>query len=56
MVCVYSVRAKAMPTLSTPVTWREVEDAVDAGAPGRLSFEMAAVLERVRSTVTCSRP
>jgi bifunctional non-homologous end joining protein LigD len=47
MVSVYSVRAKAKPTVSTPLSWREVEDAVDAGAPERLSFEMADVLERV---------
>jgi bifunctional non-homologous end joining protein LigD len=47
-VCVYSVRAKATPTVSTPVTWGEVEAAVDAGEPEQLSFEMAEVLERVR--------
>jgi bifunctional non-homologous end joining protein LigD len=47
MVSVYSVRAKAKPTVSTPLSWREIEDAVDAGAPERLSFEMADVLERV---------
>ena len=48
MVCVYSVRAKARPTVSTPLSWREVEDAVDAGEPERLSFEMADVIERVK--------
>jgi bifunctional non-homologous end joining protein LigD len=48
MVCVYSVRAKPRPTVSTPLTWQEVEDAVDAGDPGDLSFEMAEVLERVK--------
>jgi bifunctional non-homologous end joining protein LigD len=47
MVSVYSVRAKARPTVSTPLSWREVEDAVDAGAPEQLSFEMADVLKRV---------
>jgi bifunctional non-homologous end joining protein LigD len=48
MVCVYSVRARATPTVSTPVTWQEVEDAVDTGDSARLSFEMAEVLERVK--------
>jgi bifunctional non-homologous end joining protein LigD len=43
-VAVYSLRARARPTVSTPVTWDEVEAAA-GGAP--LSFETAAVLERV---------
>jgi bifunctional non-homologous end joining protein LigD len=47
MVCVYSVRAKQRPTVSTPVTWDELQDALDAGEPGALSFEMGEVLERV---------
>ena len=47
MVCVYSVRAKERPTVSTPLAWSEVQDALDAGDPGRLVFEMAAVLDRV---------
>jgi bifunctional non-homologous end joining protein LigD len=42
-VCAYSVRAKRRPTVSTPLTWDEVERP-DAGA---LVFEMDAVLERV---------
>jgi bifunctional non-homologous end joining protein LigD len=49
MVCAYSVRAKASPTVSTPLRWEEVQDAIDAGAPERLSFEMADVLERVQT-------
>jgi bifunctional non-homologous end joining protein LigD len=48
MVCAYSVRAKQRPTVSTPLDWDEVTDALDAGDPDRLMFEMAAVLERVR--------
>jgi bifunctional non-homologous end joining protein LigD len=47
MVCVYSVRAKARPTVSTPVRWEEVERAVDERDPGLLVFEMDEVLERV---------
>jgi len=46
-VCVYSLRARPHPTVSTPVTWREVENAVAAGDPDLLVFEAAAVLERV---------
>jgi bifunctional non-homologous end joining protein LigD len=47
MVCVYSVRAKARPTVSTPVRWEEVTAAVDAGDAAALVFEMGDVLERV---------
>jgi bifunctional non-homologous end joining protein LigD len=40
----YSLRARARPTASTPVTWDEVSDGAD-GDP--LSFESHEVLERV---------
>ena len=43
-VAVYSLRARPRPTVSTPVTWDEVEAAAD-GEP--LSFETADVLARV---------
>jgi bifunctional non-homologous end joining protein LigD len=46
-VCVYSVRAKERPTVSTPVSWEEVRSALDAGRPERLEFRMGDVLERV---------
>jgi bifunctional non-homologous end joining protein LigD len=46
-VCVYSLRAKERPTASTPVTWEEVEDALEAGDPDMLVFESSDVLERV---------
>jgi bifunctional non-homologous end joining protein LigD len=46
-VCVYSVRAKERPTVSTPVTWDEVDAALRAGDPGLLTFEMDDVLRRV---------
>ena len=47
MVCVYSVRAKERPTVSTPLRWNEVERAVDRGDGASLVFEMGGVLERV---------
>jgi bifunctional non-homologous end joining protein LigD len=47
MVCAYSVRAKARPTVSTPLAWAEVEATVGAGDAGRLVFEIGDVLERV---------
>ena len=47
MVCAYSVRAKERPTVSTPVTWTELEEALDQSDPDRLIFEMGDVLERV---------
>src|SRR4030088_3279536 len=46
-VCVSSLRATERPTVSTPVDWEEVHAALEAGDPGRLSFEAGAVLERV---------
>ena len=46
-VCVYSLRAKERPTVSTPVMWDEVEDALAAKDPEMLVFDSAAVLERV---------
>jgi bifunctional non-homologous end joining protein LigD len=46
MVCAYSVRAKERPTVSTPITWGELEGALDSGDPGELVFEMDAVMER----------
>jgi bifunctional non-homologous end joining protein LigD len=47
-VCVYSLRARERPTVSTPVEWHEVRAALESGDPGSLSFDAAAVLERVR--------
>ena len=43
-ICAYSMRARPRPTVSTPVTWDEV-DAASTGAP--LTFEASDVLERV---------
>lgn len=41
----YSLRARASPTVSTPVTWDEVEHCASSGNP--LRFEAAEVLARV---------
>jgi bifunctional non-homologous end joining protein LigD len=46
-ICVYSLRARARPTCSTPVTWEEVEKAADSGDGGHLVFETADVLHRL---------
>ena len=46
-VSVYSLRARERPTVSTPVTWDEVEACAEAGDPGMLVFDSAAVLDRV---------
>ena len=46
-VCVYSLRARERPTVSTPVSWDEVHQALEAGDPGRLVFEFDDVLRRV---------
>ena len=46
-VCVYSLRARERPTVSTPVTWDEVEACAQAADPGLLAFEARDVLERV---------
>jgi bifunctional non-homologous end joining protein LigD len=48
-VCAYSVRAKERPTVSTPVTWDELEGALDSGDPDQLVFEMDAVIERTQA-------
>lgn len=55
-VCVYSLRAKDRPTVSTPVTWDEVEDALAAGDPDMLTFDSAEVLERVERDGDLFRP
>ena len=46
-VTVYSLRAKDRPTVSTPVTWKEVESALSGHGAASLDFEAGAVLERV---------
>jgi bifunctional non-homologous end joining protein LigD len=43
----YSVRARARPTVSTPLTWREVRRSLKAGDPTLLEFTTADVLKRI---------
>jgi bifunctional non-homologous end joining protein LigD len=46
-VCVYSLRARERPTVSTPLTWEEVETVAEKGDPGLVVFEAEDVLDRV---------
>ena len=51
---VYSLRAREHPTVSTPVTWDEVEAGVDE--PDKLRFTAPEVLERVERLGDLFRP
>lgn len=46
-VCVYSLRATERPTVSTPVTWEEVEECWKKENPDLLVFDALQVLDRV---------
>jgi bifunctional non-homologous end joining protein LigD len=46
-IAVYSLRARERPTVSTPVTWEEVERAVKKGDADSLVFEAKDVLKRI---------
>jgi bifunctional non-homologous end joining protein LigD len=46
---VYSLRAKSTPTVSTPVTWDEVERAAKRKKKGGLVFDAEAVVKRVKT-------
>jgi bifunctional non-homologous end joining protein LigD len=46
-ISVYSLRARERPTVSTPVTWEEVEQAAESGKGDGLVFEAGQVLERI---------
>jgi bifunctional non-homologous end joining protein LigD len=46
-VCVYSLRAKQQPTVSTPVTWKEVEQCLAKKDGNLLVFDSDQVLKRV---------
>jgi bifunctional non-homologous end joining protein LigD len=47
-ICVYSLRAKQHPTVSTPLTWKEVTEAKKKGDSGLLTFETRDVLKRIK--------
>ena len=46
-VCVYSLRARPRPTVSTPVSWAEVSRCLQSNDPAKLEFTAPQVLERV---------
>ena len=46
-IAVYSLRARERPTVSTPVTWDEVEAVAESGDGSSLVFEAGDVLERI---------
>jgi bifunctional non-homologous end joining protein LigD len=45
-ICVYSLRAKDRPTVSTPVSWEEVDKTWKKKDPKLLVFEASQVVER----------
>jgi bifunctional non-homologous end joining protein LigD len=47
-ICVYSLRAKDYPTVSTPVTWKEVEQCLKKKDPELLVFKSDDALKRVQ--------
>ena len=47
-ICVHSLRAKEHPTVSTPVSWKEVANARKNGDIGLLTFEAKEALRRVK--------
>ena len=47
-ICVYSLRAKEEPTVSTPVTWDEVENCLKKKKADLLKFRSDKTLERVK--------
>ena len=46
-VCAYSLRARSQPTVSTPVTWAEIDKAVKKKKPEVLHFESEDVMKRI---------
>lgn len=49
-ICVYSLRAKNHPTVSTPVTWEEVQRCLKKEDPTMLRFESDETLKRVKKS------
>jgi bifunctional non-homologous end joining protein LigD len=48
-VCAYSLRIRERPTVSAPVTWDEIDDALAAGDTDALTFEAPDVVARVET-------
>jgi bifunctional non-homologous end joining protein LigD len=46
-IAVYSLRAREHPTVSTPITWKEVEACAESGDASKLVFETGDVLKRI---------
>ncbi len=46
-IAVYSLRARERPTVSTPVTWEEVEAVAESGDGSALVFESGDVIKRI---------
>jgi bifunctional non-homologous end joining protein LigD len=55
-VSVYSLRARDRPTVSTPVKWEEVEQALKKKDASRLVFEASQVLDRVHEMGDLFKP
>jgi bifunctional non-homologous end joining protein LigD len=47
MICVYSLRAQDKPTVSFPLSWKELEDSASRRDPGRLQILHSEALSRV---------
>ncbi len=46
-IAVYSLRAREQPTVSTPITWDEVEATIESDRASDLAFKTGDVLERI---------
>jgi bifunctional non-homologous end joining protein LigD len=46
-ICVYSLRAKEQPTVSTPVKWEEVEETLKKKKASLLTFRCEQTVARV---------
>jgi len=46
-VCAYSLRAKESPFISTPVSWPEVEKALENKDPAILQYDSLQVIDRI---------